>query len=200
MELLLKEWIISLTAIAVLGAMVEIMLPNSKFKKYTRFIFGLILLVILLKPILPILGGTNSLEDLIKTNFDRMEMSAYDLDVDNIGDIQKEQVINVYKANLEKEIVSRLQDKLDIKTEAHVTIVDYSEGGSITYNLVIERIDIIPDEEKIGIKPVKVSVSTSKDNGSEKDGMDSKTESKIKRELVNLLEISPDIIHIHSKD
>ena len=50
----LESWLHSIIAVVLFAVIVELLLPNSKFLRYTRLVIGLILLITILSPILKI--------------------------------------------------------------------------------------------------------------------------------------------------
>lgn len=48
----LKEWVICISSIIIFITAVEMILPNNSLKKYAQFVFGIILTVAIVKPII----------------------------------------------------------------------------------------------------------------------------------------------------
>jgi stage III sporulation protein AF len=70
----LKEWVTNIIIFILLATVLDMLLPNSSFQKYTKIVTGLILIAIILSPVLKIftsdfetaiasLGQFNSLEE-----------------------------------------------------------------------------------------------------------------------------------------
>ena len=65
MKTVVKEWISNLTVISIMAVLVNLILPNGNMRKYVDFIFGLIILVMLLNPLLQMSGKLSRLETAI---------------------------------------------------------------------------------------------------------------------------------------
>ena len=68
MQAAVREWITNITMIAILGALVDIILPGSSFRKYTKFLFGLVILILFLRPITRLLDPAYDFESEIFRN------------------------------------------------------------------------------------------------------------------------------------
>ena len=55
----------NLTVISIMAVLVNLILPNGNMRKYVDFIFGLIILVMLLNPLLQMSGKLSRLETAI---------------------------------------------------------------------------------------------------------------------------------------
>jgi stage III sporulation protein AF len=52
-----REWIANIAAVSVLGVVADLILPDGNIKRYTRFLIGVIMLAVLIKPVLHIFDG-----------------------------------------------------------------------------------------------------------------------------------------------
>ena len=52
---LISNWVMQIIIFMLIGTIIELLLPNNSMKKYIHLVFGLLLLIILAKPILHLL-------------------------------------------------------------------------------------------------------------------------------------------------
>ena len=62
MKTIIGEWIVNLVIIAILAVLMDMILPNGNMKKYTGLLFGLIILIMFLQPLLQLIGQASDLE------------------------------------------------------------------------------------------------------------------------------------------
>lgn len=67
----LKNWIISISAVIIFITAIEMILPNNNLKKYSKFVFGIILTITIIKPIFTFLSkGPDDFSDNVKKYID----------------------------------------------------------------------------------------------------------------------------------
>lgn len=196
MNIFLKEWISNLTVSALLGAVVDLILPNSDFKKYIRFITGLIILVVLLQPLLALTDNIGSLDKIIQSNVFDLETQAAAYNTNKFADLQEKQIQNAYKLNLENRIKTHFKNLYDFSVVD--TDIEFESGNGTEDIYRINKITLYIEKKDIAVRPVRIDINSSKraDETSD-DEYDRELAQDIKKELNELLEISPEVVHIY---
>ena len=57
----IKSLVSNLSVIVIIGVIVDIIMPKSSYRKYSKFVFGLILVLVILKPIFNIVSSGEDL-------------------------------------------------------------------------------------------------------------------------------------------
>lgn len=101
----LKELVRNLAAIIILTSFLEMILPNTKMKGYTRLVLGLFVIIIILNPVLGFLGS--------KTEFSVQAWSSpsQDEELDNILENAKKMKAQSQESAVE-EYVLRLEQQI----------------------------------------------------------------------------------------
>lgn len=154
MRSVVGEWIINIAVIAILGALVNIILPNSSFRRYTGFIFGLVILVMFLQPIFQILDQAQTFDGTVFRNALAMNASAAAFQSSQLEEKQKQQLEAVVKANLEQSLAYQLKRDAGLET-ASVVVTFRRERGETDLSS-IERIQVTaaPKEQPVFIEPI----------------------------------------------
>lgn len=147
----LKQWIISISAILILITAVEMIFPENSLKKYGKFVFGIILTIVIIKPVLSFLAGGQ--EDF--TN----KIKAYIAnDSANESMITKEEDTMPAKTQLESSVQRLLKEKfsdMDFKVSLS------GEMSNLDYKIKLSMVQVGVKDN--GIKPIqKVDIKNEK--------------------------------------
>lgn len=142
----IKAFVVTLVCTLIFITAVELIAPDNSFKKYLKFILGLILVAVILTPIINVFTkGEEQISSLIDKFANTKETSATVVEGEkNKNTIQEK----VFKENLEKNINEMLINNF------RGTTFDTKVDATITFN----------GEVKVDIKKVSVSM----DDGSVK--------------------------------
>ncbi len=201
MSLLIRQWITNLAIISILGVVMDLLLPNGNLKRYTRFLMGVILLTVMLKPILQIFNQVPNLEKYMMQNVMTMDLVHIDYQSQWIEDNQTEQIKDHFAKNLETHIenqVIKLKGYPQVK--AKVDIMKKVEDGIDSMDIQKLQLEIGTNDNNEGIRHVDIGVSidglkpsqnfrTAEENHSDAQ--------QIIQYLSNYYDISPDKIQIH---
>lgn len=202
---LIREWVITIISIIIFIAFVEILIPNSNYKRYINVIVGLLLMVVILTPLTKFINGEVDFESEIFKISNRLELSTAQNRINNIQYNNNEAVITLYK----NEIGTQIKNHIEQNTECTVDKVSVEiedDNNSPQFGL-IKNIDIIL-KEKINdsesadkkIKPVQINVPTEKNSNNTVKAnsiLINNEEDLIKKDIGNLYNISGDNINIH---
>ncbi len=188
----IKTWITTICASVFFITAVEIILPDNSFKKYAKFVLGLILMITIINPMIKVLSGKNiNLSSYLineKNILESEETKANQYRTENIKSTQ-----NVFEENIQKIILNLLQTQYP-KNTFQVKVKTYYEVKSNTFS--IESVEILLQEGKIKkIKKVNINEETN-----ETVTKNEKDDREMKSIIKNNLNIEEKVIHIYSED
>lgn len=117
-----KEWIGSIVAVAILGILVRLIVPNSNIKKYVYTLLGILTVMVVLKPLLNtsniekiVLDATKSINNS-NVNYDNIDFSSY-------KKVSEDNIKEEFKAKLEENIVENIKkiDDSSISVKIEIT-------------------------------------------------------------------------------
>lgn len=181
----IKEWIISIIVGAFIINIVDMILPDTKVKPYINLVCNFIFVFMIISPLVSFFSNNMSLEDTIlkkMSDYSKMYVDSYN---DLAGKTNNENLSKGYEDGLK----SVLQLKLD---EYGYELEDLKINGS--------EIETIKVKEKNSNKENKEDIQ-SNDQQREKEVFKSRNElnlkeSKLKEDLIKVLDISIDDIEI----
>lgn len=164
---LLNKWIYTVVIVVVFVTFIDILMPNSSIKKYTKLILGLLVMTVILQPVFSILKGDFSLtEDSFK--FQNQLDSLYIQNRSAEYDEEKiKEITSLFKNNLEDQIKQQVRKEVgDRDIDVNVDIIEdtktelYGQINSISI-LIGKGANEVEKVEKVDI-----SGKSDKDNGS----------------------------------
>lgn len=126
----IKEWVTNIILFVLFATMIDMLLPSSKFQKYTKMVTGLLLISIILTPIFNLL--TQDFEGTM-TRISNLEISSGNR-INNSIDLQKNEIQASQDAYILKQMAVQL------KEDANEELMDQ-------YGLAITNIDLVVDAE-----------------------------------------------------
>ncbi len=106
----LKSWVTNIVILVVLISFLEIILPSSNMKRYINMIIGLLVILVLINPFIALITNDMSIEKEVFSNIlEANEMSRSNKE--NFSDVQDNQVIELYKDSLRKEMLDLINSK-----------------------------------------------------------------------------------------
>ncbi|MDD7793941.1 stage III sporulation protein AF [Clostridium sp. 'White wine YQ'] len=167
---LIKEWVIDIAFTLVFMTAIEMLIVNNSFKKYVKFVLGLVLIVVLLKPILQIFGsGNTNFVNEIMNNQAKLESSS---------NLDNSKILNSNKETKDK-VIKNLQDNANSILKKKYKDIDFESEfqGDIDlekYNIEIKNVNIYISSKKVKpISKIKIGEEADKEeaNIKEKDGI-----------------------------
>jgi stage III sporulation protein AF len=194
----IKIWIKNIVTVIILMSFLEILVPNGKIKKYLKLIFGFIVMLIILNPIINFINNNDELENEVFKISNELTKKEYSFINSNIENKQIEQLASLYKNRIEEDIVFRVESKYDVR----VTRVNVEIDSSTEEKMgEIKGLELIVTEKKEKTKQeaipiVKIDISDS-------EGKDVQNNSINGEENLNnglMKKIQEDITNIYSLD
>lgn len=187
----LKSWIITISTTVIFITCVELILPNNKMKKYAKFVLGLILIVVILKPIIS-LFSKQDINNVINDADKYINIKKYDINLDKFKNTNKDKIIKTFEEKLQKSCQKILKNKYpenNYKIQIKAKFEDYSSKISIT------KVDLGVEEKDKVKKIQKIEINTK--SKTQKDKIDNNKEIKIKEFISSQLNISKENIDVY---
>lgn len=161
----MKDYIIGILYVAVFSLLIELILPNTKLKKYILTFVSLLLIINIIAPVVEILKAKN-VEDVLKDITDKIGKEA-DINIENSSyDFSKYSLTDSVKEKIEKSIKekfgeNRIQDvnilldkeyKVEdveihiargIEKMSNIEVSNFIQSLSDEYNIVQSKIKLI---------------------------------------------------------
>ncbi len=188
---LMRNWMISLITVVIISSFVEMLMPSGSFKKYSKLVVGLIIMVIIIQPILML---TDNDQLFSKYAFEASnhidKMSIVDKS-DVVKEKQMQQIINTYNHNLNNQIQQSVRS-LSGGHEAEVIVHTDSDLDSSGFGS-IRSIDVVltsPSNQSTVavVAPVKEITVGDDESGIEKEKKLTKEEETLKRKIIENLQ------------
>ncbi|MCI8617569.1 MAG: stage III sporulation protein AF [Clostridia bacterium] len=164
----LSSWVKNLSLALIVVSILEMILPNSKTKKYIKMVMGLYILFSIISPFI----------DSSKFNLESINMNFYEKQTETTSSIEVNQtsmdvrINQIYKEQLEKNITSKLKEKgYELENCKVKTNISENDSG-------IERITI-KIKEKIPIEDLDNKLN--ENNEEEKDTFENKIVTEIEK-------------------
>ena len=191
-------WISNLAVIAILAALVDMVLPNGSFRKYTSFVFGLVILVLFLQPLLKLTGQLPNLEKEVFQGSLIQQRDMLFLQKEQITETHQKQLEQTFRRNLEEELALELKHKLDLKAP-QVSIVFGTRDGETDY-ANIASIEITSSEGSIStsIQPVTIGVGKDHNENMDREMDDNQTDmeevQRIQNHVAERYDLDPGLV------
>ncbi len=156
----IKSLVSNLSVIVIIGVIVDIIMPKSSYRKYSKFVFGLILVLVILKPILNIVSSGEDLSNLVLLDGVRIEESLLVKQTEHYKMDQDKQIDKIYKQNLEASIASNLNAAFNLKnTEVNLSFYNDDDRQS---SKRIYSIDILTEKQNNteSIEPIIIDLQS----------------------------------------
>lgn len=169
---LIREWVITILSIVIFVTFVEFLLPNSNHKRYINVIIGLLIMLVILKPLMGLVKGGESIGDGILQASNQLEQMTLNNRMKTLEVNNQETIIQLYKDSLKEQMITRLEGQLGVQVKD--IALEIEEDHEDQFGM-IKEVSIILGEEgsqphgEGEIKEVSINVRLpgKKDNNSE---------------------------------
>ena len=114
----LREWIMQIAGVVVLGAVCDIIIIDGGMKKYVKPVLGFVLIFTVMSPLTGGLSGGFGFDESIPAS---AELSV------NLEDVEKDAVIELYQGKMAQKISDKVKERFGI-----AGIEDRSGSGGYT--------------------------------------------------------------------
>lgn len=134
----ITEWVMQIIIFMLIGTIIELLLPNHSMKKYIHLVVGLLLLIILAKPILylfqvDIVSQFNKFENVL------FQSNEHFTETENLLEMQKKEIQAEQDAYIWNEVTSQLKNAanptLEEEYEAKITDISFVYQNNMLDNL-----------------------------------------------------------------
>lgn len=132
----LSSWVKNLALVLIIVSILEMILPNSKIKKYVKMVMGLYILFSIISPFIE--NGNEFSFENINVNFDTDNVKATSSITERVDQTSMDNRLNqIYKEQLQKDIIQKITnegyDVESCKVFAHI-----SENDSGIENIILK--------------------------------------------------------------
>jgi stage III sporulation protein AF len=193
---LLKLWVTSITIAVFFITAVEMILPDNSMKKYAKFVLGLLLIVVIVKPIIKIFDKDFNISAYSGQVTSYMETGTSQADIKKYKDSNILKTEENFKKNLENQCIANLEETYpENKYNADIAVVYDSKNG--VFNISTVGIGV----EDPGVKSINnIEIDTKRVSASKKDVIEDAKGNKIKKLISNKFKISNDIITVYKSN
>ena len=146
----LSSWAGSVVASIIVCTIIELVLPNNSNKKYARTVIGIYILFTILSPIITKISSNDI--NIIGTIDSVISRTEYEEISENSGLDTTENIKQIYKNNIEQDIISKLKQKGydSVITAISINFIDGEDYGKIN-QLNIKINEKIENENEIKV-------------------------------------------------
>lgn len=123
----LRDWIMQIAGIVVLGAVCDMIITEGELKKYVKMVMGLVLIFAIIQPV------TNASPTFVEFNLPQTtRMQAAELK-NRLGEKEKESLLKIYRQKLAKSVENEIYTKCKAGAKVDVTVEedDQNRFGNI---------------------------------------------------------------------
>ena len=150
-----RSWATGIVIAVIIATIIEMILPNSTSKKYTKIIIGIFIVYTIISPVIGSFKGED-LNNYIKVE-NYIQSSSNALQTNEVSDNAQSSIKKIYAQNLQNDLKTKLKEKGYISNNINISI-----SNDDKYN--IERIDIKVDEKVTNSNRDEKQVKTIVDN------------------------------------
>ena len=193
---LLKVWITSITIAVFFITAVEMILPDNSMKKYSKFVLGLILIVVIINPIIKVFDKNFNLNSYSDKVTSYMETGTSEADIKKYKDSNILNTSENFKNNLEKDCISNIEEVYpENKYNADIQIVYDSKNG--VFNIGSVGIEVVG----LGVKNINnIEINVKSVSAPQKDILKGNEGNKIKKLISSKYKISNDVITVYKSN
>lgn len=193
---ILKDWVSDICVSILFMTAIELALPDNSIKKYSKFVLGLIFIVVVINPIIGFVKQDSNLYKDITVNEDYINKFDNYLE-NNLSEYSgkiKQTTVKNFEENLSRNCENILKNNFK-KNNFNVDVsVSYEDENFKIEKLIVKVLNL-------GIKDVEPidKVVIGKPNNYDNFNRDSSMAREIKKFLANELNISENIIKVYYK-
>lgn len=129
----LKTWIISICTVVIFITAVEMLMPNNGFRKYVKFVLGLILITVLINPILKVFDRGFDINNYVSKAVTYFDEKGYKSNIQEYKKDTMENTLSTFKLNIEKACEVKLKENFPNNSYKVEASVDYEKDNEIAY-------------------------------------------------------------------
>ncbi|WP_428909082.1 stage III sporulation protein AF [Niallia sp. Krafla_26] len=136
----IKEWVTNIILFVLFATLIDMLLPNSKFQKYTKMVVGLLLISVILTPIFKLLS--TDFEESFTAALPQWEEKKEN-EIKNLIDLQKNEIQASHDAYILEQMAVQL------KEDAEEELMDQFDVAIADLEVVVDEEDVRPFPENL---------------------------------------------------
>ncbi|HHW66739.1 MAG: stage sporulation protein [Epulopiscium sp.] len=201
---LIGEWIRKIALFVIFSALIEILMPESHFRKYIHMILGFVLMLMLIRPITYIFfDNKDTFINLVEINQLEMERQSIARQSSIIESKQEELILDTYKSNLGEQIEKLIESNTNVDV-GNIKLYVNEDKSDKSYGILQKvELTIIKNQETGSttaeiepIQPIKINIDHSDKENKKQTRKEDELEKNIKNLLISFYNLSGDNIHI----
>ena len=203
----LKNWVLTIVALALFIILLEIIIPTGKIKKFVNLVSGFILIISIINPFLGLFNKGLNLKEVTFAGSNFIDKTEIEKSSDILKESQMKQIVNTYRNKIIVQVEEGLRDIEGIKEVKGDVIINedyHSEAFGeikriyVNYKLVDkkQKIENIPRVEKIEIKGEDQAVNKAQNN----EIVDKKLKGEIENRINKLIGVEKERIVINLEE
>lgn len=196
----ISSWAQGIIIAVIIGTIIEMILPKGSNSKYVKVVIGIF---VLFSIVVPVIGKINKNELDVNSIINMDDYQTEAVSVDGIEQQKNNQIMSIYKENLELDIQTKVQIK-GYKTED--VVAEISNDDNYTINKIEMKItqknEELLKEKKVSsivdnIESIKINIDNKQKNKTEQMSVLTEKEKKeLKEYLSNTYEVKKESIVI----
>lgn len=159
----IKEWITNIILFVLLATVIDMLLPNSNFQKYTKMVTGLLLIAVILTPVLKLIS--NDFEEAL-ASIPVLETSG-EKNMENLIEIQKKEIqasqdayiLEQMAVQLKSDAKEELMEQYGVEITEIKTLVAENDERAFPENLQKVTVQLKHKDEEAGAVEVVKNVN-----------------------------------------
>ncbi len=199
---ILKIWVMNIVVVIFFLLISDILLPDSSIKQYIKVIIGLLVILIIIKPLLNLKSINSNFEDIYIETAAFLETDKYESNVEALNTYQKEKALTLYEDYIKKIIINSVSRELKVD-ENNISVQIKTDdktapGFGMAQQVHITINDKVSNTDVESVKKVHILDSKKVINEDEKEyNFNEKTYTEdVKNVITKLLPIGKDSIKI----
>ena len=161
----MKSWITNITVVIIFTMLLDILIPNNDMKKFAKVIMGLLIVLVIVKPLLMVKNVGYQFESTMAQTAAYIDNSSQNGD-GNIEVFQNNTALNIYKQKLSDKVIEIVKSRKEFENKDMQVNIDIEndinnkEFGSIKAIQVFVKKDKSGSVQASSIEPVKINTET----------------------------------------
>ena len=153
---ILKIWVMNIVVVIFFLLISDILLPDGNVKQYIKVIIGLLVILIIIKPLLGIKSISSNFEDIYIETAAFLETDSYERDVEALSTYQKEKAVSLYEDYIKKMILDAASRELRVDEKSIDVRIETGDKNSPGLAMV-RQVDITVNEnlDRTNIEKIK---------------------------------------------
>lgn len=127
---ILKIWVMNIVVVIFFLLISDILLPDGNVKQYIKVIIGLLVILIIIKPLLGLKSISSNFEDIYIETAAFLETDSYEMDVETLSTYQKEKAVSLYEDYIKKMILDAASRELKVEERSIDVRIDTDDKNT----------------------------------------------------------------------